>query len=262
MISTLSMIFMVIAILSGIAIPVVGAAYLKKKYKLSLKLFLLGCIIFFTFTIVLEALVHNIILGSVPAISGNPFLFALYGGLMAGIFEETGRLFGYKYFCRKNMNNDRGAFMYGIGHGGFEAFYILFTGMISYLIMATLINSGNTSNLTNGMPDDYVNTINETINLLIATPAYNYIIAIVERLSAVCIHLSLSVLVWFAVKKDKYILYALAILAHAVVDFFTSLLSNYLNEIVLEIVIMLLAAGTAYLAHIIWKREHIEQIVE
>ena len=49
---------------------------------------------FFLFALVLEAMFHQLVLGSPlgAAIRGNIWLYALYAGLAAGIFEETGRL--------------------------------------------------------------------------------------------------------------------------------------------------------------------------
>jgi uncharacterized membrane protein YhfC len=87
------------------------------------------------FAFVLEQIVHSIVLTS-PAgtkIQGSIWLMALYGGLMAGLFEETGRFLAFKTILRSKRNNDANALMYGAGHGGFEAMMILGITMISNL---------------------------------------------------------------------------------------------------------------------------------
>ena len=48
----------------------------------------------------------------------------LYGGLMAGVFEETGRYVSFKWFLKKETRIQDGL-SYGIGHGGIEAMLIV-----------------------------------------------------------------------------------------------------------------------------------------
>jgi uncharacterized membrane protein YhfC len=71
----------------------------------------------------------------------------LYGGLaalLAGVFEETGRFLAFKFLLKKRTGR-KTAISYGIGHGGFEAVFLLvFTG-IQYLTYISLINSGQFS---------------------------------------------------------------------------------------------------------------------
>ncbi len=51
-------------------------------------------------------------------ISGNPFLYAIYGGLAAGIFEEFGRFFCMITVMKRFMYQRENSIIYGIGHGG------------------------------------------------------------------------------------------------------------------------------------------------
>ena len=58
------------------------------------------------FTQILETPFHLFMRGN-PAIAPileNPFVFALYGGLTAGIFEELGRFVAF-FFLLKNIKN-------------------------------------------------------------------------------------------------------------------------------------------------------------
>ena len=64
-----------------------------------------GVLIFIGFTQILETPFHLFMRGN-PAIAPileNPFVFALYGGLTAGIFEELGRFVAF-FFLLKNIN--------------------------------------------------------------------------------------------------------------------------------------------------------------
>lgn len=262
MVSGASMVMMVVAMLFGIAVPVILAIYGKKKLGCSLRLFLLGCIIFFCFAIILEGIMHTLILGTNPSIQDNIIIFGLYGGFMAGLFEETGRLFAFKFFCKKNMANDKNSLMYGFGHGGFEALYLLVPGMISNLVMANLINSGNTEVLMAGQSAEYVATIQSAIDAVVNTTAPTFLLGMLERVSAVSIHIALSVVVWYAVKNAKYYYFVLAIALHMLVDTITVIIGKQLSALVVEIIILLLAAGLCYVASLIWKKEHINDQTE
>ena len=51
---------------------------------------------------VLERIFHFLVLqsGAGTVIQGNIWLYALYGGLAAGIFEETGRFLAFRFVLR------------------------------------------------------------------------------------------------------------------------------------------------------------------
>ena len=60
--------------------------------------FFLGAAVFFLFALVLEQGGHSLVLNGPlgQTITGNLLLYALYGGLMAGLFEEVGRLVAFR----------------------------------------------------------------------------------------------------------------------------------------------------------------------
>ena len=91
MISSATIIILVLDFLVGLALPILLAIWLVKKYNCKIETILIGAGTFFLFALVLESLVHLVVLKSVPAIQENTLYYALYGGLMAGLFEETGR---------------------------------------------------------------------------------------------------------------------------------------------------------------------------
>ena len=89
MVSKLSIAMIMINMILGILIPIVLLIYFKKKYRAGVKSFLVGLAVMLLFAMVLEQLVHSVILGAPigMAIQGNIWLYALYGALMAGLFE-------------------------------------------------------------------------------------------------------------------------------------------------------------------------------
>ena len=103
-VSGLTIFVIILNMLIGIAIPVGLCIFCRKKWKCDFLPFFTGCGVMFLFAFVLEQIVHMIVLygpaGS--AIQGNIWLYALYGGLMAGLFEETGRFIAMKFLLKKN----------------------------------------------------------------------------------------------------------------------------------------------------------------
>ena len=81
------------------------------------------------------------------------------------------------------------------------------------------------------------------------------------RPSAVALHVSLSVLVWFAAKNNKkFWLFPLAILLHLVVDAVAVILSRLgVNVWIIEGAVYVIAAGLVFLAIAVWKKNHVAQ---
>jgi len=91
--------------------------------------------------------------------------------------------------------------------------------MINNLIWTELINSGNTAVLTGSLTGEALAQVEASIQTLIETQPLDFLMGGIERLFAIALHISLSVLVWFAVKKKgKIYLFPMAILIHALVD--------------------------------------------
>lgn len=257
---TLSIVFMAITALTGIAIPIVMFFILRKKYKADIKPFFIGCTVFIVFALILERIFHSFILTSDvgKVIQSNIWLYGIYGGLMAGLFEETGRFIAFKNLQKKSNNNDKNSLMYGAGHGGIEALIILVFSMISNIIMAVMLNNHMAEQLISGVTDEVqLQTLYNAFQTLAETPSGDFLMAAVERIAAVAIHLSLSVLVWFAVKNGGKCLrfYPLAILLHTVVNAFAVILAKYMPSMwIVLVVIYILAASFAAIALKVWKK--------
>lgn len=255
----LSIIFMAVVALVGIAIPVMLLIFFRKKYKSSLLAFFTGCGVFVVFALLIEGTLHRLILPSDlgQKIQANFWLFAAYGGLMAGLFEETGRFVAFKTLLRKKSGDNRNALMYGAGHGGFEVFYLLTVSMISYISMAVMLNSGMGAKLTAGVHDPAtLKTLEATFASLAQTPSATFLMSIVERLAAVTLQISLSVLVWFAAKqKGRFWLFPLAVVLHALIDAVAVIMAkNGINVWIIEGAIYAVAVAGILIAHIVWKK--------
>lgn len=256
---TLSIVFMSISALTGIVLPIALLIFFRKKHKTGIKTFFIGCATFIVFALIIEQLFHSFILNSDigKIIQGNIWLYGIYGGLMAGLFEETGRFVAFKTVLNKEIINDKNALMYGAGHGGIEVFFILAFSMISNIVMSIMINTGAATQLTTGITDEVqLQALNKTFEVLSATPSGDFLMSIIERIAAVAIHLSLSVLVWFAVKKGGkcFRLYPLAIFLHTLVNAVAVVLARYVPSIwIVLVVLYVITACFVAIAARVWK---------
>lgn len=262
---TLSIVFMAVAALAGIAIPLALFLVLRRRYGADIKPFFVGSLVFIVFALVLEGAINYGILHSAAgtAIMGNRWLYGLFGGLMAGLFEETGRFAAFQTLLRKQRGNDHNALMYGAGHGGFEALYILILGMASNLSVALLVNSGNIEPLTaNATTDAARQALEASLATLAGASPALFLMSIVERLAAVTLHLSLSTLVWFAAKKGgrQLWLYPLAILLHTLVNAVAVIMAGYVSNVwFVMAAIYLMCGACAVLAVTVYRRHTAQQ---
>ena len=133
----------------GIAVPVLLSLYLVRKHHAKVSTILIGAGTFIVFALVLESIMHQLVLKGPhgAAIMGNTLWFALYGGLAAGLFEETGRFLAMKFLLKKEPAEPLPGVAYGIGHGGVEMIVIFGLTMVSNLVISLMINSGQTDAL-------------------------------------------------------------------------------------------------------------------
>ena len=254
----LSFVAMGISILFAVAIPVGLFIFYRKKYNCQIKPFFIGCGIFVIFALALEGALHTIILGGgrAQALMAKPLLYGLYGGFMAGLFEETGRFLAFKTILRKSQNDDATALMYGAGHGGFEAFYLLFASAITNLVLSVMINTGNTALITQSLSGDKLAAMEQNLSALISAKPLSLAAGVIERIPAVAVHISLSVLVWFGAKnKYKWYLYPIALIIHLAVDAVAGTLAMMkANTILIEVLLYVMSAAITAFAVAVWRK--------
>ena len=258
MVSSGAMIMMIVGALLGIAIPVFLAWWAVKKNKANLPPILFGAAVFLVFALVLESTAHQIILkGERGAlIQGNVLYYALYGGLMAGLFEETGRFLAMKFLLKKHPASPRVGVAYGLGHGGAEMLLLFGLSMISTFAMALMMNLGQMDLLTAQVPDESKEQVLAQLEQIKTTGAGTYLVGLWERLSALILQVSLSILVWAAARKGgKWLwLFPAAILLHALVDGVAVILAKSAGMVSVELIILAMAIAIAGLAWLVARK--------
>ncbi len=209
----------------GLIFPIGMLIFWKIKSKQPISVFICGAVIFFVFAGLLESGLLGVLTAFVKPFAklmedSTPAYVAI-GALAAGLFEETGRWLAFKKFLKKHTDRDA-SIAYGIGHGGFEAMFVLVLSSASMLMYTVMINSGQFGTLVDQIAatnPDQVETIKAIPDQIAAMSMTSVIPGLVERISAMMIHISLSMIVFCGARiKGKGYMYPLAILLHALID--------------------------------------------
>jgi uncharacterized membrane protein YhfC len=134
-------------------------------------------------------------------------------GLSAGVFEEGARYLTYRFWAKKARSWEE-SLMIGAGHGGIEA--VLLGLLAAYALLQALALRG--VDLTTVVPADQLQTARLQLEAFWATPWYGVLLGAVERLFAICLHLSLSVMVLQCFTRRQWLWLPLAIGWHALLD--------------------------------------------
>ena len=132
-------------LLFSLALPILALVIWKKKEGTELRPAWIGAAAYFVFGMVLEQLINAAVLGTgSSAVSafllGHPWLYAVYGGLSAGILEETARFLVYRTMLKDSVGREN-AVTFGVGFGGLECIMVLGLTVLSTLMMSISFNN-------------------------------------------------------------------------------------------------------------------------
>ena len=212
-ISLQTILWSALAAAAGIGLPVLVFLVWKFKFCRGAKLFpaVVGAVTFVVFAQVLEGVPKAIFFGGGTGVSQyvltHAWAYTLIGCLLAGVFEEVGRYLAFR-FLLKRYTNRRDAVTYGIGHGGIEAILVLGLTAINNIAIAQLVNSGSIETITNGLTGAQLDQVQAQIAAVASFGAANLLLG----------HISLSVVVFRAVRQRKAGYLGLAVALHALFD--------------------------------------------
>lgn len=240
---------MAVTLLLAVGIPVALFIIIRKKYHAQIRSFFIGCAIFIVFALILEQVLHAVVLyglGSVSvAVRENTWLYALYGGMAAALFEEAGRFIGMTFFMKKSLDKEN-ALMYGAGHGGIEAILLIGFTYINNIVYSLNANSGMLDEMLQG---ENGAELYAALSPLADLPAGMFFAAGLERVLAIALQIALSVMVYMAVKHGKNKWVFIAMLFHFGVNFLAVAVNELANVWISELVVLAgvsLAAAVAY----------------
>jgi uncharacterized membrane protein YhfC len=132
----------------------------------------------------------------------------------AGLFEESGRWLGYRWLFRPEERTWRPAVMYGLGHGGLESM-VLIAGL-GALSLAGLL-AASSADLSQ-VPPEQREAIAAQLAAVAEQPAWSPLLGAWERLSAIALHVGLSLIVLRAFRRAAWVWLLAAILCHGTVN--------------------------------------------
>ncbi|WP_130807765.1 YhfC family glutamic-type intramembrane protease [Senegalia massiliensis] len=188
----------VITLIITLILPVAFIALLYKKDKKTLIWSIIGILTFFIVQISIRIPILNYLSLKpwfIVNISSNTYIYAIFLALTAALVEEGGRFLSFKFILKDHITWLKGI-AFGIGHGGVEAFY---------LVGLPLIKA-------------YYSFLNGNLNLFSNISVENIFLSGFERTLAIIIHIGLSLIVLYSIKKEKYKYLLYAFIIHTLVN--------------------------------------------
>ena len=259
------LIFLAISIFLSLIVPAIAIVVMRRKFKGSFKTVFVGALTFILFALILEQISHYFFLVFDWPISqfiqNNAFAYALYGGLAAGIFEETGRYLSFKIILAKKKEKET-SLLYGIGHGGIESIILTGVSLIGMFMVLLLVRSKGLDAYLATLPEVSSNAAKIQLESILSLPSYQLLLSGFERIFAITLHLSLSVLVFFSVhKKGQGYLFPIAIILHAMVNFPAALYQRGVisNILITEMIVFALCSIIAFFTFRFYKKTNIDK---
>ena len=237
-------------ILAMLVIAIISFIVLKKRWKFSLKLFLVGLIGFVLPTMIIEGPINAIVLSSLG--HSSKWVTIVYGGLMAGLVEETTRYLVFKVLAKKRSLMTSDIVAYGFGHGLSEFILLGVMGLLTNIIVLQAIHSGQASQL----PSLLVSQVNQLTGFAV-------VMSLFERLVALILQVLLTAWDFLAVTRHKLSFYFGAILLHATIDFLAGAYQQGIvsNILLIEAMLAIYVIAIGLVTRQIWKKEETHGLI-
>lgn len=233
-----------INILVSIGLPIGLMIFLLVKRQKIMVPLLTGAAVFVVSQLILRSGMLTLI-GLTPMaawLQKNIWIYAIFLGLTAGLFEEFGRLIGFR--CLKTRRSWMDGIAFGIGHGGIESILLVGLSNINGLANSLALNSGVLESISQaaGLPQE---TIQQLIAQLTSYDLPTVLMGGLERVFTLPVQIALTLLVLFSIRSRKPAWLVLAIGLHLLIDSGVVLLQAefHWNLFAIEAVIGLFAAA-------------------
>ena len=251
----LSILGMAVSAIVSIGIAVAALIIIYKKTKGKLISSLIGAVTFIVLVLFVEQLLHQVLFSLFPDFFlGNRFVYAVYGGLAAAVFEEFGRLLAMGVIMKKFLTKQN-SLLYGVGHGGAEA--VILGGMngISNIMFSLLINAGIMEKLLGGILSSQAPALAAQLSPLWLQPSYMFLIAPVERIGAFVLQICLSYFVYRSIRNRNAAYFILALGIHFTVGAGIVLAANAMPLLLVEALFLIVVAQIAAGVFLLYRFE-------
>jgi len=226
--TALGSVFIVSGLLE-ILIPIAVGFYIIRRFGTSWKNWFSGALMFTVSLIRIPLnlyMTQLILAGTFTPLTSS--LIVLVPSLTAGIFEEAARYIGFKLLIKDNTYEK--GLTYGAGHGGIES--IMLVGLNVLSVGAILLTNPEV------LPPEQLTSI-------LATPVYLPLVGVYERIMAITIQISLSIVVLESIRKSNKGYLIAAIGLHSLLNYLAVSVVSY-GIIYSEIMVTGFAIGLGY----------------
>ena len=235
-------------ILAMLVTAIISFIVLRKRWKFSLKLFLVGLIGFALPVMMIEGPINAVVFSGFA--HSSKWFTIIYGGLMAGLVEETTRYFVFRVLAKKRRLMTSDIVAYGFGHGLSEFILLGVMGLLTNIIVLQAVHSGQS------VPSLLVSQVNQLTGFVV-------VMSLFERLVALVLQVFLTAWNFLAVTKHKLSFYFGAILIHAAIDFLAGAYQQGIvsNILLIEIMLAIYVLGVGLVTRQIWKKEETHGLI-
>jgi uncharacterized membrane protein YhfC len=252
MVSTSVMNFLMEFAVLSFVFPVVILLTWRLRTRKNLLPALAGALVFLLFAKLLETIPYALFVGMDNPLSrivrSSEILYALYQGIAAAVFEETGRYLAFRYFLPKYGDSRQTAITYGIGHGGVECMAVLGLTNLQYYMCAAMMNGRE--ELLSELPSTMVE---ELSGLTVSDCIFD----VASALIFIVLQIALSILIFQVFRNEalrrRLFCYAMLfhVLAYLPSGFYHAGLISHLAAVVLQLFV---AGFTVWVAASIYKK--------
>ena len=229
--SPLVIVSYLISIAIDILFPLLLAFWVGKKYRVRWKFFLYGVLVFFVCQLltrvpaiqVIQYLLRDALKASQSLLIG----WLVIAAVTAGIFEEGGRYLGYRFLWRQERKSWDRALMYGVGHGGLESILLVGGLAIVGLVNVIVLSSMDVSQLP--VTGEQLAQVQAAKAQMEVMPWWLPLLGGIERVFAMSIQVSLSVVVLQCFLRESLKWLWAAIGYHTLVDLVAPLLNQFIG---------------------------------
>lgn len=190
--------YLFIGMLICYGIPIVGFLLFRRKKKGVFRSFGFGMLTFIVSQLVIRIPILTFVLPGFAwfgVMQLNPWLYGIFLGLTAGLFEETARWAAIR-FCLKSRWECTDGISFGLGHGGIEAMLLVGPNYIVYLVLS--LTGGAALAPGEGLP---------------------LLMGAMERLFTMGFHIGASLIVMYGIRTGRAALFLwLALALHTISD--------------------------------------------
>ena len=235
------------AVLLMILLPLGLAIWLRRRFAVPWLLFCVGMLTFVgsqTYHIPLNNWLGNLgLIGEISAEAPDLWRTAVILGLSAGLSETIARVLGFWFLFRRRLaDRFEDGVLVGLGHGGIEAMII--GGVFTAGSLSSLWAIRDVDLMTLGMTAAELTAVTEQLTLLQQSP-WLVFATVLERVIALTLHVSISVLVWQAFKQRQVWPVLLSVAWHSVLDAAAVYAPQFLDVIWVELILIGLAVPGA-----------------